>query len=95
MKFDVRVCLAKIYKNNQSTVDTVTPSTQPTTASVPLAVFWVGAGGVSGSVPDLRSTLSGVKHHRAEGHTDYFAPRGVMKVSIASRSLCELSEIHL
>ncbi len=64
-------------------------------------MFWVGAGGVVGSVPDLRSSLSGVKHHGAEGHTDQPAPRGggggggVMKVSARPLSFCQLSEVHL
>lgn len=69
-------------------------------SSVPVVVFWVGAGGVGGSVPDLRSSFSGVKHQRAEGHTDQPAPGGgrgggVMEVSALPLSFCQLSEVHL
>lgn len=58
-------------------------------------VFWVGTRGVNGSVPDLRSALSGVKHHRAEGYADQPAPGGVMKVCAPSLSFCQLSEVYL
>lgn len=68
-------------------------------ASVPVVVFRVRAGSVAGSVPDLRRSLSRVKHHRAEGHADQPAPGGgrgsVMKVSTPPLHFCQLSEVGL
>lgn len=64
-----------------------------------MGVLWVGAGGVAGSSPHLRSSLSGVKHHGAEGNADQPAPGrgkgGGVKVLAAPLSLCQLSEVHL
>lgn len=63
-----------------------------------MVVFWFGARGVAGSVASLRSALSGVKHHGAEGYTDQPAPGGrggVIKVSTTPLSFCQLSEVHL
>jgi len=62
-------------------------------------VFGVEAGGVAALVPHLRSSLSGVKQHGTEGHTDQPAPGGgggrVMKVSTPPLSFCQLFEVHL
>ncbi|TNN60735.1 hypothetical protein EYF80_029079 [Liparis tanakae] len=76
-----------------STECRVRTSIRPITASLPEEVLGVGAGGVAAPVPHLRSSLSGVKQHGAEGHTDQPAPGGggggggVMK-SIFSTQRC-------